>query len=112
MLSIHLNGGGEGDPRTTDRTCSPLSFALAINHCFTGLSCRSCLSSFAVYLYNPAQMLGHVLGQSKQGHVARNQPAECTSGGDDHRAGAPRRRRWLVPFDFAERGTAVGLSIS
>jgi hypothetical protein len=62
--SQFLSGGGGGSGRhTIVRPCSPLFADVLTNADFTGLYCRLCLSLFRVVCYNPAQLLGHMLGQ-------------------------------------------------
>jgi hypothetical protein len=50
---------------------------------FAGIFLHLCLSSPAVVRYNPAQLLGHMLGQRRRGDGAENQPVERAGGGDD-----------------------------
>ncbi len=59
----YLVRGGEGVRQTVLRPCSPRFAVVFITPYFTGPFGHHCLSSPAAGRYNPAQMLGHVLGQ-------------------------------------------------
>jgi hypothetical protein len=75
--------GGEGDRQTIVRPRSPRFAGVFRKLDFAGIFLHLCLSSPAVVRYNPAQLLGHMLGQRRRGDGAENQPVERAGGGDD-----------------------------